>query len=639
MRLKNILFTIAATTWLFSSCSEETLIDGPVISGGEEATISATLSINSVETKTTTNYETPVSDNEKLINNYVIAVFDAARQDVVGLKAETLGTETKSFTVNVVAKCDGKSPQTVLTIANLSEEQLGACKAFTTYTQFANLIVEQKSAFKSSELMKGAEQVVTLEKGKLNNFDIKLDQLVARVDVSIEFPEEDKGASFDIQSFKVEGVNTKSKMILTDKTKVVNNEVTSSSLEWKEGEGDNTIKNTFSFYTYEKSTYETPITITITGLLKKNDSEEGSLKTYTYALNPVKSQPECNTTGIVHGNTYQVKGLMSLPNKTVTFKVEAKGWVPVEVGASINNMHYLFVSEHIIHMPNTTSYTFGYVSDLEVDYEIVSAEYVGYTTGGDEDPGSYGPGDSHYPTVSIDTEGKGTITVSFTTIPQNYVPTHIGLKIKTTTGGLEETVMVTHYPTPYVEVHQNNKTENIPSETEDRAFGGVPENLPGGRKEASTQTNFNLFTITSIAAGDFIIGDPRDGKGKTEVTEEANNLVSPQFVIASQRGITDQISYEEAERRCSEYKEYPYMEAGTWRIPTTDELRYIAKLQYDPNSAVKSLLIGGTYWSARRDGEKEKGMGIHVYMNDGNKVASTTSSDADSYVRCVHDVY
>ena len=51
MRLKNILFTIAATTWLFSSCSEETLVDGPVISGGEEATISATLSINSVETK------------------------------------------------------------------------------------------------------------------------------------------------------------------------------------------------------------------------------------------------------------------------------------------------------------------------------------------------------------------------------------------------------------------------------------------------------------------------------------------------------------------------------------------------------------------------------------------------------------
>lgn len=644
MRLKNILFTIAATTWLFSSCSEETLIDGPVISGGDEATISATLSINSVETKATTNYETPVSDDEKLINNYVIAVFDAARKDVVGLKAETLKAETKSFTVNVVAKCDGKSPQTVLTIANLSEEQLGACKAFTTYTQFANLIVEQKSAFKSLELMKGAEQVVSLEKGKVNNFDIKLDQLVARVDVSIEFPEEDKGASFDIQSFKVEGVNTKSKMILTDKTKVVNNEVTSSSLEWKEGEGDNTIKNTFSFYTYEKSTYETPITITITGLLKKNDSEEGSLKTYTYALNPVKSQPECNTTGIVHGNTYQVKGLMSLPNKTVTFKVEAKGWVSVDVGASINNVHYLFVSEHIIHMPNTTSYTFGYVSDLGVNYEIVSAKYVGYKTNGDENPGSYDatedkPRDEdHYPTIIIK---NGVITISFRATPVNYVPTHIELKIKTTESDLEETVMVTHYPTPYVEVHNNNKTENIPSGTENRDFGGVPEDLPGGRKEASTQTNFNMFTITSIAAGDFIIGDPRDGEGKTEVTEEANNLVSPQFVIASQRGITDQISYEEAEERCSKYKEYPYMEAGTWRIPTTAELQYIAKLQYDPNSAVKSLLIGGTYWSARRDGEKEKekGMGIHVYMNDDNKVASTTSSDAKSYVRCVHDVY
>ena len=51
MRLKNILFTIAATTWLFSSCSEETLVDGPVISGGEEATISATKYKKNIKTK------------------------------------------------------------------------------------------------------------------------------------------------------------------------------------------------------------------------------------------------------------------------------------------------------------------------------------------------------------------------------------------------------------------------------------------------------------------------------------------------------------------------------------------------------------------------------------------------------------
>ena len=254
------------------------------------------------------------------------------------------------------------------------------------------------------------------------------------------------------------------------------------------GKEANTIKNTFSFYTYERSTDETPITITITGLLKKNDSEEGSLKTYTYALNPVKSQPECNTTGIVHGNTYQVKGLMSLPNKTVTFTVKAKGWVPVEVDASINNMHYLFVSEHIIHMPNTTSYTFGYVSDLEVDYEIVSAEYVSYTADETEITGSYTSGDKYYPTIVIN---NGVIEISFGATPVNYVPTHIELKIKTTTGGLEETVMVTHYPTPYVEVHNNNKTENIPElhgfPADDQKYGYVPDELWGGPRRMITK--------------------------------------------------------------------------------------------------------------------------------------------------------
>lgn len=192
MKLKNILFTIAATTWLFSSCSEESIVDGPVITGGEEATISATLSINSVETKASTNYEAPVSTDEKLINNYVIAVFDAAKTKVVGLKTEKLGKPAESFTVEVLAKCDGKSAQTILTIANLTDAQLEACKGYTTYAEFEKLIAEQTDAFRSANLMKIAQQTQTLTAGMVNSFDIKLDQLVARVDIAVTFTEEDK---------------------------------------------------------------------------------------------------------------------------------------------------------------------------------------------------------------------------------------------------------------------------------------------------------------------------------------------------------------------------------------------------------------------------------------------------------------
>lgn len=353
MRLKNILFTIAATTWLFSSCSEETLVDGPVISGGEEATISATLSINSVETKAAANeenlgYETPVSDDEKLINNYVIAVFDATGTNVVGLKAETLSEPATEFTVEVLAKCDGISAQKILTIANLTSAQLDACKAYTTYARFEELVARQTEAFRSGNLMKVALQTQKLNKGKVNSFDIKLDQLVARVDVSFNFSDEGTGASFEITSFDVSKLNNQSTVLLVEKgITPTNTENIQSSISWTKGDNGTSLKS-FAFYTYEKVTSNDPVIIKMTGLLKISSDDKGSVKTYQFRLDPVK-EDDCNTTGIVHGNSYDVVGTISLSSKTVTFGVTAAGWINKSINAEIGNVNYLFVSERLIY--------------------------------------------------------------------------------------------------------------------------------------------------------------------------------------------------------------------------------------------------------------------------------------------------
>ena len=74
-----------------------------------------------------------------------------------------------------------------MTLVNLPSVQWEACKAYTTYQQFKDLAVEQAGSFKSSELIKIAEQSETLNKGQINKFDIKVDQLVARIDVSWKF--------------------------------------------------------------------------------------------------------------------------------------------------------------------------------------------------------------------------------------------------------------------------------------------------------------------------------------------------------------------------------------------------------------------------------------------------------------------
>lgn len=81
----------------------------------------------------------------------------------------------------------------ILTIANLTSAQLDACKAYTTYARFEELVARQTEAFRSGNLMKVALQTQKLNKGKVNSFDIKLDQLVARVDVSLTFLMKEQG--------------------------------------------------------------------------------------------------------------------------------------------------------------------------------------------------------------------------------------------------------------------------------------------------------------------------------------------------------------------------------------------------------------------------------------------------------------
>ncbi|HCF11288.1 MAG TPA: hypothetical protein DHP27_06185 [Parabacteroides distasonis] len=645
MRLKNILFTIAATTWLFSSCSEETLVDGPVISGGEEATISATLSINSVETKAAANeenlgYETPVSDDEKLINNYVIAVFDATGTNVVGLKAETLSEPATEFTVEVLAKCDGISAQKILTIANLTSAQLDACKAYTTYARFEELVARQTEAFRSGNLMKVALQTQKLNKGKVNSFDIKLDQLVARVDVSFNFSDEGTGASFEITSFDVSKLNNQSTVLLVEKgITPTNTENIQSSISWTKGDNGTSLKS-FAFYTYEKVTSNDPVIIKMTGLLKISSDDKGSVKTYQFRLDPVK-EDDCNTTGIVHGNSYDVVGTISLSSKTVTFGVTAAGWINKSINAEIGNVNYLFVSERLIYMPNINEYTFSYASNQKVSFSIESVKYTGYDTSGNKVDGRYAESANQYPQIEITPNGtdKGSVKVSMKSVPINYVPTYITLKIKTTDNKLSETVTIIHYPTPYVEAFQNNGGND---------YGGVPSSLPGGRHTDLSQNNYNVFSVTSIASGKFMIGDPTatgdiakygtfsavTGVRITGRDAKSNNLVSPKFIIASQRGITNQISQSGAEMRCHLYKEY-YDKDGDgvkelmtdWRVPTLAELRYIATLQKDGNSAVKSLLEGSYYWSALTNYE--------VQMSNAN----AHENKKEQYVRCVHDIY
>lgn len=117
-------------------------------------------------------------------------------------------------------------------------------------------------------------------------------------------------------------------------------------------------------------------------------------------------------------------------------------------------------------------------------------------------------------------------------------------------------------------------------------------------------------------------------------TEENDNLVSPQFMLASQLGtVLTPDNWSFAQKHCAYYVETYKNKAGKtivlddWRLPTTAEIKVIIKYQNDNNvkrDEVMSEVLGGKYYYVAKKG---------TVANTGNE------DDYDyKYVRCIRDV-
>lgn len=187
--------------------------------------------------------------------------------------------------------------------------------------------------------------------------------------------------------------------------------------------------------------------------------------------------------------------------------------------------------------------------------------------------------------------------------------------------------------------------------------------LPRSATAVSGNANPNMYLIKTTvlpADYDYMLGDPRvtdiDNLGdyrrnpgqwsasKTSVQSSyydryisyyhpakddgtADNIIAPEFRIASSFGATSPLSYQGAKERCASYQEFGYP-AGRWRLMTFAESSYIARLSSD--GKIPTLLSEDTnYWVS----------GGYVYIN--TKGAPTpyhrTTVSGDVYVRCVYD--
>lgn len=175
--------------------------------------------------------------------------------------------------------------------------------------------------------------------------------------------------------------------------------------------------------------------------------------------------------------------------------------------------------------------------------------------------------------------------------------------------------------------------------------------------------NTYVLTISKFAQNDnYIIADPRvreidnlnengtpastpatwsisvDNKKQLQYYYPADNdasktrFIAPQIRVASQWGVTYDITRRGAQRRCASYQENG-RPAGRWRLPTAAEIEYICRLS---NKQYIPYLFGtagetANYWCASG--------GVDV-DNDANNptVTIVTPSDNDTRaVRCVYD--
>lgn len=405
---------------------------------------------------------------------------------------------------------------------------------------------------------------------------------------------------------------------------------------------------------------------TIVGTPIINAPSEGTeytetFKKYELVIDPAETKdttvPEeerCNTYGVVHGNTYEVLGRIDINTMNVDFTIRVVPWGEriVEIGAEINNLHYLFVRETRVIMPNIDYYEIDYFSDSEVDrknnYKVTYTEYYRDGNTVKSRPASITSG-SQYPTITVE-DGKIKINSA---IPTNYFPKYIAMEVENV-DGLKDSIWITQYPPQYLTA-------------ETSAGGGYP--VLGG-EIPSLESNPNLFTITVIAPGDLIVGDPKnysttpDTPNTTLTTEEANNMVSPKFVLASRFAVVNGGNFTSNEliARCKGYWEttvedqsktnmdtgegatYP---PGDWRVPTLAELEFMSKIQR-ASSAVNYLFNDdGTYWSARQDvAENARNNRAWYYdFGDQSRLYISGSSAFDTtlrsggFARCVRDVY
>ena len=260
----------------------------------------------------------------------------------------------------------------------------------------------------------------------------------------------------------------------------------------------------------------------------------------------------------------------------ITSNIAITPWNLVEaVNGELLKAQYLEVYDKRPIMADISEISIPYASSLPVEIQIESAWYEYYDKRGVHYRREYSKKESKlYKINGTKTEvsskpntsdwdgivitpsenylSNGVITIQHP-VPVNYIPYHIEFTVKQKGGLLKQGVRVLQYPNRYVTGERSQRFHNGREQEVDEDGNMTPvyadfryHSTIGifgkyqGENRISPQINEVNFKITTVVprAGERI-GSPVDPMtGLTKTDHISNQLISPQFIIASQHGMT-----------------------------------------------------------------------------------------------------
>ena len=366
-----------------------------------------------------------------------------------------------------------------------------------------------------------------------------------------------------------------------------------AALGYKNSQGDGKFYGTVPFYAYEHnwsnvSTNETFLRLKLS-MRPKEAAATAKWVDYYYRI-PVNYRKALGkvTDAMLHklerNHLYDVltsiEVLGSLNEDTpvdITAAIAIKPWNLIEaVDGELLKAQYLEVYDKYPIMADVDEVSIPYASSLPVDIKIESVWYEYYDQRGvhyrrefsktesklykingtkTEDESKRRTNTSDWDgiviTPSEDYLSNGVITIQHP-VPVNYIPYHIEFTVKQKGGNLSQVVHVLQYPNRYVTGERSKGFRNGREQYVDKNGNKKPvyadfryHSTLGifgkyqGEKRISPQINEVNFKITTVVPrkGERI-GSPVDSKGRTKTDHMSNQLISPQFIIASQHGMT-----------------------------------------------------------------------------------------------------